>query len=208
VKPRFSSRATLVVIAALFVLPLVFAWLMYSGTIAFKPVSLRNLGELVQPPVPVDWEHHLVAFPLGQDASTGTPALSLDRHWVVLYLVPYECPSACLEAIAGLRQVHKASGRDQSRVRIVLLLPEAIRKESVTALEAIYPLFEFARNPDGTVLETLASIAGSHSANAQGSSYLIDPIGHIMMFYAAGSDPNHLKKDLKQLLTWSKLDRQ
>ena len=29
-----------------------------------------------------------------------------------------------------------------------------------------------------------------------------------MMFYATDADPNDLKKDLKQLLTWSKLDEQ
>jgi hypothetical protein len=41
-----------------------------------------------------------------------------------------------------------------------------------------------------------------------GNSYLVDPLGNIMMFYGADSDPNDLKKDLKRLLTWSKLDEQ
>jgi hypothetical protein len=40
----------------------------------------------------------------------------------------------------------------------------------------------------------------------EGSLYLLDPLGNIMLFYAAGFDPNDLKKDLKRLLTWSKLD--
>ena len=42
----------------------------------------------------------------------------------------------------------------------------------------------------------------------EGSTYLIDPLGNIMMSYAAGFDPNDLKRDLKRLLTWSKLDEQ
>jgi len=28
------------------------------------------------------------------------------------------------------------------------------------------------------------------------------------MYYAADADPNHIRKDLKRLLTWSKLDEQ
>jgi cytochrome oxidase Cu insertion factor (SCO1/SenC/PrrC family) len=38
--------------------------------------------------------------------------------------------------------------------------------------------------------------------------YLIDPLGNIMMYYAADADPNHIRQDLKRLLTWSKLDEQ
>ena len=46
----------------------------------------------------------------------------------------------------------------------------------------------------------------ARSAGTAGQTYLVDPLGNIMMAYEAGSDPNHLKKDLKRLLTWSKLD--
>ena len=46
------------------------------------------------------------------------------------------------------------------------------------------------------------------SKRASGSTYLIDPLGNIMLFYAAGYDPNDLKSDLQRLLTWSKLDEQ
>jgi hypothetical protein len=42
----------------------------------------------------------------------------------------------------------------------------------------------------------------------QFSAYLIDTLGNIMMAYEAGADPNHLRHDVKRLLTWSKLDEQ
>ena len=45
-----------------------------------------------------------------------------------------------------------------------------------------------------------------NGGQVENSVYLIDPLGNIMLFYAAGFDPNDLKKDLKRLLTWSKLD--
>jgi hypothetical protein len=55
-KLEMSPRLALVVIAALFILPLLLAWLMYSGVIEFTPGTTRNHGQLVQPPVPLDWE--------------------------------------------------------------------------------------------------------------------------------------------------------
>jgi hypothetical protein len=58
--------------------------------------------------------------------------------------------------------------------------------------------------------KALEQVAGQIDppAPVQGSTYLIDPLGNIILFYAAEYDPNDLKKDLKRLLTWSKLDDQ
>ena len=46
-KRKLSPRIALLIIAALFIVPLVFAWLKYSGTIAYQPAHTRNLGNLV-----------------------------------------------------------------------------------------------------------------------------------------------------------------
>ena len=201
---RLSSRATLLVIAALFVLPLVLAWLMYSGTIEFKPASGRNLGTLVQPPIPVDWENDLEPIAMASEAAGPE---TLEGHWVVLHVVPPVCASPCLEALQGLRQVHKASGKDQRRIRIALLLRKPHVPENISEIQELYPLFQLVQSPGGDLWRRLERIAAGFSHTEDDSSYLIDPIGNIMMFYEAGSDPNHLKKDLKRLLTWSKLDK-
>ena len=204
---RLSPRATLLIIAAIFILPLVLAWLMYSGTIEYSPSSGRNLGELVQPPVPIDWgEDFDPATGADQTAGPGT-AEALDGHWVVLHVIPPSCQSRCLTALRDLRQVHKASGRDQRRIRIALLVGKPHAPQTINEILELYPRFQLVESPGGAFEPVLERIAAGFSQAPDGSSYLIDPIGNIMMFYAAGSDPNHLKKDLKRLLTWSKLDK-
>jgi len=55
-KMRLSPRLSLIIITALFVLPLLLAWFMYTGTIEYRPGSTRNLGQLVEPPQPISWE--------------------------------------------------------------------------------------------------------------------------------------------------------
>jgi len=203
-KSRSSKRLALAVIAALFVFPIVLAWLMYSGVIDFRPGSTRNLGRLVQPPVPVAWDGVLMD---GDSANSASQAFT--DHWLILHAVPHPCPEACLQAIAGLRQVHRASGRQQSRIRLALLHdPDAV--DSAARLQQIYAPFQLIEDPSGRLWQALEAVAGQANppAPARGSSYLIDPLGNIMMFYAAGSDPNDLNKDLKRLLAWSKLDEQ
>lgn len=203
-KPRLSPRLSLVIITLIFVLPLAAAWLMYSGAIEFQPVAKKNLGQLVQPPVPVD-SGKLV--PIGDTTRLGD---ELKNHWGIILDIPGDCQEECLQVAASLRQVHRASGRNQSRVRLLVLVPEDSSAALVENLRAIYPSFLLAVDSDGDFRTQLNKIAAEQvpGSDAGGGTFLLDPLGNIMMYYEAGSDPNHLKKDLKRLLTWSKLDEQ
>jgi hypothetical protein len=203
-KTKTSSRLVLIVISALFISPLVLAWLMYTGTIGFKPGSVQNYGELVQPPVPVDWQNIVSSLPTGNGLNNPDNAASFSGFWIVLHVMPADCLSPCQEAIYGLRQVHRASGRDQHRIRIALLLAGAGPFESTAKLRDIYPKFQLLEGSGGDIPPVFEAIADKFSSASTGSSFLIDPMGNIMMFYAAGFDPNDLKKDLKRLLKWSK----
>jgi hypothetical protein len=198
VKGRNTPRVALAVIAALFVLPLLLAWLMYSGAIDWQPASTRNLGQLVRPPLPLSWDG------VDMEAPPGSPAERFAGHWLVLYDVPLSCDEVCLEAAVGLRQVHRAAGRHQSRIMLALLLAEP-DPATTARLAAVYDAFHLLRDRAGGLRARLAQAA---PGAAPGGSYLIDPLGNIMMHYAAGADPNDLKDDLKRLMTWSKLDEQ
>ena len=210
-KYSLSPRLALLIIAAMFLLPLLLAWLMYSGSLDFKPGSTRNLGTLVEPPVPIDWtvtdmlsgEAKLAA---GLEQSIGV----FNQHWVILQPVPSDCDDSCLKNVSNLRQIHRASGRQQSRIRLALLLEESSPAEQVQSLLAVYPQFHLIQDPSGLLWEALAGIQQNLSGQAGPARgvYMIDPLGNIMMYYAAGSDPNYIKQDLKRLLTWSKLDKQ
>lgn len=204
---KLSARATLLIIAGLFFSPLILAWLMWSGVIEFNPTTTRNKGELVQPPVPVEWANSLAAAPYSGNKPGQGEQVTLEKHWVVLHLVPNPCSGACVDAISTIRQVHKAAGRDQSRIRIVLLLQNGRAEDIDRRLREIYPAFYLAENPDGRLFSVLDQIAATFSSQVPGSSYVADPIGNIMLYYEAGSDPNNLKEDLNRLLTWSKLDK-
>lgn len=205
-RPKLTPRLALLLIAALFIVPLALAWMMYSGVIEYSPGATRNFGRLVEPPRPVDWAGIEVD---GEPAAAGSP---FAEHWLVLYAVPNPCGEACAAAAAELRQVHRAAGRDQPRIRLALL-HDLTDAAAMDRLREIYPAFHLVENPDQRLWADLDGIAArdaerdSAPGAARGETFLIDPLGNIMMAYEAGSDPNGLKKDLKRLLTWSKLDK-
>lgn len=190
-----SPRLALLIIAAIFVVPLAVAWMMYSGTIDYNPVQTRNLGELVRPPVPVPMESLSPADP------ESAPFEDLQEHWVVMYALPRKCGQDCIEDVTALRQVHRASGKNQARIRLLLIGAEAGH-----GFHEIYPAYHVAAAAGDAFNHQLATIAREYGAAPESSLYLVDPLGNIMLFYAAGFDANDIKKDLKRLLTWSKLD--
>jgi len=195
----------------MFLLPLMLAWLMYSGALNFEPASGRNLGTLIKPPVLIDW-HDM--NPVNQQKDTHsaltTAADELLEHWVILYPVPAICDAACQQRVSSLRQIHRAAGRHQSRVRLALLLDDTSTGETAEMLQAMYEKFTLIRDPVTNLRKALAAIpvGAPGISETTGGIYLIDPLGNIMMYYAADADPNHIRKDLKRLLTWSKLDEQ
>lgn len=189
-KGKRSPRVLLVVIAAMFLLPLLLAWFMYTGAIDYKPGTTRNHGQLVTPPLPLSW-----------DEIEGGEAFR--EHWVILHAVPDPCSSECISQVSALRQIHRASGRQQSRILIALLLDEPVAGDFSAMLKETYPQFQLVTDPSGDLQSSMQQAAAWSSA-----VYLVDPLGNIMMAYPGGDDPNHLKQDLKRLLTWSKLDEQ
>ncbi len=210
-KFSLSPRLALLIIAAMFLLPLLLAWLMYSGSLDFKPASTRNLGTLIEPPVPIDWTATVLLS--GETNLAANPEQDIgvfDEHWVILQPVPAGCYDSCLKEVSNLRQIHRASGRQQFRIRLALLLDESSPADQAKSLLAIYPKFHLIRDPSSILSEALAGIQQNLSGQAGPAKgvYMIDPLGNIMMYYEAGSDPNYIKQDLKRLLTWSKLDKQ
>ena len=199
-----SPKFVLITIALLFFTPLLLAVLMRSGWWDFKPSSFSNRGTLVQPPV---------ALPMAkldlQYARSGKLRGNRDQ-WVLLYPFPVTCDSACQRAVTGLRQIHKAAGRDRPRVALWLLTPQQTSLETQNMLVGIYPGFDILIDSSGEAGLTLAALeddTGTRDRLLQrGQAFLLDPATNIILRYTPDFDPNDINKDLDRLLTWSATD--
>jgi peroxiredoxin len=196
-----SNRLKLLAILALFVLPLGLAALMFSGKLPLFSGETINQGKLIQPPFPLDW--------VSAGSVTDLQGFQeLEGSWVILLPLPEICTPECLKKLVGLRQVHRATGREQQRVRLALLTESPVTEESQQQFLEIYAQFTLLTDPNQVLFPALQTLAKQHQLNTNNmTSYLVDPLGNIMMAYDMTDSETRMSKDLKRLLTWSKQDK-
>jgi hypothetical protein len=192
-------------LALLFIAPVVIAFILYYG-VGWSPVARVNHGELVNPPVPLPE----LALPRadGAAASGASPAIRGDAprilfkgKWTLLYLGAGDCSAGCRTDLYNTRQVRAALGADRERVQRVFLAqgtccdfewlhlqqPDLLTVQAGTAAAPLTAILEHA----------------GRSAAVADRVYLIDPLGNLMMLYAADARPKGMLEDLKKLLRLS-----
>ena len=174
------ARLVLVLIAAMFLSS--FGVAAYLRFIGWHPGHSKNFGELLQPP------RDLSAASLqradGQPYAW-TPEAS---RWRVVLVAPDRCGAPCATMLDTLGRVWETQGRQADRVDVLWFGPLP------TGAPGFRRLVPMRRSP-----ELDAALPEISRADAL-SVYLIDPSGFLVMRYAPGFDPNHLRKDLAQLL--------
>jgi hypothetical protein len=206
----------LIALALLFFAPVAVAFILYYG-IGWSPGQRVNHGELVEPPVPLPG----LALPRADappadvppadgaraDAASGAvavPAVTspgfLKGKWTLLYLGAGGCPAGCRADLYNTRQVRAALGPDRERVQRVFLAEGAC-----CDLEWLH-----AQQPDLITVQASAAAAPltailEHAGRSPAADrvYLIDPLGNLMMSYAADARPKGMLEDLKKLLRLS-----
>ncbi|HEX9184492.1 MAG TPA: cytochrome C oxidase subunit I [Burkholderiales bacterium] len=172
------GRAKLVLLAAVFALPLVLAGLAYW--LDWAPGTTANYGELVAPPRPL----------------AGPPFDALRGKWVLVSFDAAACDAYCERKLYFMRQVRRAQGKDQDRVERLWMLTDdgQPRAEVLAAIE-------------GTRLERGTATAARFPAGASHADhiYVVDPLGNLMMRYPRDPDPSRMLKDLQRLLRLSQV---
>jgi cytochrome oxidase Cu insertion factor (SCO1/SenC/PrrC family) len=192
--PRRRARLTLVALFALFLAPVVAAWLLHTTVPQWHPQGTINQGNLITPPRP------LPAAPLTAVDGSRMDGDVLRGHWTLLLFSEKPCDRGCQALLLQLRQVHAALNKDIPRVQRLLVLvgPQAAGPPQGD------PDLLLARLRDRSWLDHFAVGAGDQPA-ASGRIYLVDPLGNLMMFYPAGGPVRGILKDLERLLRISRV---
>ncbi len=188
------KQAQIAAIAALFAAPVVVAWFVFSGQSGGGYVPGAH-GVLADPPVPLG----NMELPAGGDA--GTEA-QLEGRWSLLYLHRGACGQACEEALARMRQVRLALGKDAGRMQRVFvpLEPLASGNEGRN-LARVFP--GMAIVPDGA--PGRSAVLRNVGFRRPGEVLLIDPLGNLVLSYPPEASADGLFRDAKHLLKLSKI---
>lgn len=183
---KLGPRAKLVLLAALFALPIAASFIAYH---LVRPEPTGNYGELIAP-------RPVTAQPFELADGGRFTFTQLAGRWILVASDSGACAAPCREKLSTLRQVRLALGRNASRVERVFVVDDLARPEPAQLRD-----FEGARvvlTPRGLALPLGA-------ANDRAHIYLVDPRGNVMMRWPAAADRGRMLKDLQRLLKASQI---
>ena len=188
----------LVVLALLFFAPLGLAFYLYYGHGTWHPGHRVNSGELIEPARP------LPALALPLLGSGNTDPNFLKGKWTLLYVGFGPCAEGCQTRLYDTRQVRLALDRDMNRVQRVFIAGGDCCDAQF--LREQHPdLIAIRASADAAPLLALLPGQGSVDATHAPRVYLIDPLGNLMMSYAADAAPRGILDDMKRLLRLSSI---
>ena len=194
-----NARQALILIALLFLAPVVTAWLVHKSVEHGGWTGhTTNQGTLIQPLRPLK-------LPAGLLDAKGAPVPEtfLRGKWTLLYIGHGACAEACRKSIFTLRQVRLAQGENMRRVQRLYLAidtPAAQLRQTQTDYPAL--AVALVPPPQAEALAPLFDLDGTPMQKAE-RVYLVDPLGNLMMYYRPGADPRGIIKDLERLLKYS-----
>ncbi len=186
------GRGRLLLLAGVFLVPMLLAsWLYYVA--GWQPPSSISRGELIQPPRPLP----KLSLPLAAGTHAAEPLFR--KHWSLVYLGEGACDATCQLALQRMGQAHLALDKDASRLRRVFLYhgrccDEAWLRDQPAGLLAVA-----LAGPQGAQLQAI--FAGLDA----GQVFVVDPLGNLMMSYAAETPAGEMLKDLERLLRLSQI---
>ena len=186
--PRKSGRLQMLLLAAVFIGPLIIAaWLYYGGE-TLQPEGRSNHGVLLDPIVGLDDELPGSAI-----------AEHYDQTWVLVYMNAARCGDTCREALYTSRQARLMLGKEMDRVARVFL-------HGNTPPDTVF----LAEEHPGLITIEDSRLAGLLNGKRPadipaGGYFLIDPHGNLVMYFRPDLDPAEMVDDIKHLLRLSRI---
>ena len=187
---RARGQRTLLIVAALFLVPVAVAFTLYYGKL-WRPANSASKGELIDPARPL-----VVA---GLRHPDGTPAgpQVLSGKWTLIYIGDGRCDDACRNSLVFGRQSRLALNNEMTRVQRVLLATANCCDNDYFAREQEGLIALDASSPEAAALLSQFPQAREHSL------FIVDPLGNLMMRHDASHTTKDLLSDLKKLLKLS-----
>lgn len=177
---RNRNRVVLVLIAAAFFLPMLVA-----GVMRFTdrhPPANRQHGELLDP------KPDLRNLSLTLADGRAYPWNPVQRTWRIVVAPPAACGDPCVTLSRQIDTVWQLFGRNADHVEVLWLgEPPAAAK----------------RGPELRVLKDDAALRAALPRLNDPAGipvYVVDPNGFVVLRYAPGFDPSHLRQDMSRLL--------
>lgn len=186
-----SNRLVLILLFALFLVPVLAAVVLQSSWLDWQPEPERAHGTLLSPVIA------LQDFELTDTGGTVRTIRDLQDLWWLVRIVDGPCDQTCFERLDLLNRVRLAQDRHVGDIGLLLLTPARLDDGTRSAVHALNPAWMVFDGRAGASLR-------AHFPDAQdGTTFIVDPEANIMERFEPDIDANDIRKDLRRLLTWT-----
>jgi cytochrome oxidase Cu insertion factor (SCO1/SenC/PrrC family) len=181
---KTKTRVTLLMLAVVFVLPLVLAWVLTSGPLDWRPAKTANNGVLLASPL------RLNSYGVMDDTGAGLTVDLIAGDWFLVVLRGLACTEPCQRWLQIAERIQIAVGRDTPRVKLALLRPgddEPVSRWQSWLLPA-----------DGRLIGALRRAMEEPQLDT--ALLIVDHQGRVVLIYPPTEDGPGVLDDLKRLL--------
>ncbi len=179
-----------------FIAPVVLAYVVYF----FVDVkSFVNHGEILNPII------HISSFKLKDENNQLIPSKKLTYKWRLISFLGKDCDQKCENRLFDTRQIHTSLGKDQHRLmRMFIHLQPA--SESLSKMIAVtHPNVIQVNGDAGVIIKALDNNIHDGVGIRNDETYIMDPMGNVMMRFTREQSDKDFLYDLKKLLKASQI---
>ncbi len=179
-----------------FIAPVALAYIMFF----FVDVkSFVNHGEILNPIV------HIASFKLKDEKNELIPQGVLTYKWRLISFLGKDCDEQCETRLYDTRQIHTLLAKNQHRlIRMFVHLEPA--GESLTQLiEQSHPNVTRVYGDTDAIIDAFGSNIRDGAGILNNETYIMDPMGNVMMRFTQDQPNKEFLYDLKKLLKASQI---
>jgi len=181
--------------------PIVAAIVLYQQP-QWWPKASSNYGALVNPQRPMPQ-----ALPLLTLADQPWDLNSLKGKWLLVSVDGGACPESCARKLFITRNVHASQGKNVERVARVWFITDnaPVPEKVLTAYKGTVMVRGHADHLARYLLNRDTAQAAADQSTLADFIWVIDPLGNLMLQFAADADPIKVRSDISKLLYSSRI---
>lgn len=196
-RPRSLTPVIAILLIAL--APVVFALLAYYvPALGLRPAVQTNYGQLIEPQRPIP-----DALTLRDEQGQPYDLNQLKGQWLLISTGPGACPESCVRGLFVLRNSHASQGKNVERLERILFVTDGAPIAPV--VDEAYIGTHVLRADPAELAAWLAPDAADPAAALTTGLWIVDPLGHLMMQFPDGQDPEGVRDDIRALLKNSRI---
>jgi cytochrome oxidase Cu insertion factor (SCO1/SenC/PrrC family) len=179
-----------------FIAPVVLAYFMYFFV---EVKSFVNHGEILNPIV------HISDFELKDTADEIIPKEELTFKWRLISFIGKDCDQQCAARLYDTRQIHTSLGKDQYRVLRMFVHLEPASDALLKLIAETHPNVIHVNGDEKTIITVLGDNVHDGIGITNNETYIMDPMGNVMMRFTQEQPNKEFLYDLKKLLKASQI---